>query len=254
MTSRTTADHIDAIEDVLTHALALVRELDEVDADRPTDCPAWTVRDVFAHMVGLEQVLGGAPQPDIELPPLAHVVTDFDAFMERQVHVRRRLPLVAIADELAGLLPRRVAQLRAVVAEGDPVVAGPFGERPLSVSLPIRVFDLWAHEQDLRRAVGRDVRQDCPAAATSLERALLGWSAALPKLEGVDGVLAIQVTRPEPSESTVTVGAGGPAATLVGDLATLTWLFCGRGSPNAEQLVGDPALVAAVAPRLGLTP
>ena len=108
---------IDAVDDVLLTTLSLVRDLSEDDADLPTECPGWTVRDQLAHMVGLEQVLNGAPQSDIELPPLDHVRNEIDEYMERQVHIRRQLPMAAIAGELAGLRKRRLSSLRRPAGE-----------------------------------------------------------------------------------------------------------------------------------------
>ncbi len=246
---------VDAFEDVLRSTLSLVRTIPEHDADLPTDCPGWTVRDQLSHMVGLEQILSGAPPPAVELPPLEHVVSEFDIFVEQAVHVRRGLPLSAIADELAGLLPRRMAQLREQVDQGDPLVSGPFGERPLSASMPIRVLDLWAHEQDIRRAVGLPPRITGAAAEASIARTLSAWAAVIPtKAAGTDGTLVIRVTGAEPSETTVTLGAGGPVATLTGDVGQLTWLGFGRGAPDAAMLDGDPTVIAAVAPHLGFTP
>ncbi|MDH4078051.1 MAG: maleylpyruvate isomerase family mycothiol-dependent enzyme, partial [Acidimicrobiia bacterium] len=192
---------IDAFDDVLAATEALARPLSEADGDRPTDCPGWTVKDQVAHMAGLEQIIGGAPAPEIELPELAHVHGDTGRFMELSVHVRRGLPLVAVVDELAGMRPRRVAELRSLTAGGvDPLVPTPFGERPLSAGLPVRVFDLWAHEQDIRRALGQPPRITGLGAAVSLDRVLAMWPRGLPQaVKGVDGELAIEVTGPEPS-------------------------------------------------------
>ena len=255
MATSSPTDLIDAIEDVLQVTLDLARALDDADGERPTDCPGWTVKDQLSHMVGLEQVQNGAPAPTIELPPFDHVVNDFDIYMEKIVHIRRDLPLAAIADELAGLLPRRVARLRDLAAEGDPDVLGPFGMRPLSATLPIRVFDLWAHEQDIRRALGLPARTSGSAAEVALGRALMAWTATLPKkVTGVNGQLMIEVTGPTRSVTTLTFGSGGPSAQLKGDLGMLTWLGCGRGTADGTVLDGDPAVVAAVASHLGFTP
>ncbi len=254
MTVRTIPELVDAVDDVLLTTLSLARDLTEADADLPTECPGWSVRDQLAHMVGLEQVLGGAPQPDIELPALTHVSNDIDVFMEQQVHVRRQLPLCAIADELAGLRPRRIAELHRLAAEGDPMVKGPFGERLLSASLPIRAFDLWAHEQDIRRAVGLPVRTDCTAAELALERSLLGWSGALAEQLDADVEVVIAIAGSTVSETRITIGAGGPVVTLTGDLAQITRWFCGRARPGPGDVDGDPELIAALSPRWGLTP
>jgi uncharacterized protein (TIGR03083 family) len=246
---------VDVVDDVLVTTLSIVRDLGEDDADLPTDCPGWSVRDQLAHMVGLEQVLNGAPQPTVDLPPLTHVVSDVDVFMERSVHIRRQLPLASIADELAGFRPRRIAELRRLAADGDPSVIGPFGSRPLSTALPIRVFDLWAHEQDIRRAVGLPVRVVGVAADIALERSLQGWSAGLPKqLDGLDAEIFVHVTGPTPSETHITVGAGGSSAAISGDLGEITRLFCGRTTPSSDTVAGDPAVVAALRDRLAMTP
>ena len=245
MDERTNADLVAAVDDVLLQTLSLVRDLGEDDADLPTDCPAWTVRDVLAHMVGLEQVLQGAPQPAAELPPYDHVRNEFDEYMEQHVYIRRLLPLAAIADELAGLRSRRTPTLRSLADRGDPDMPGPFGSaNPMSKSLPIRVFDLWAHEQDIRRAVGLPVRTDCVAAEVSMERALIGWRHAVPKLVGRPATVVVQVTEPHPSETVIVVagadddGDAGASALLAGDIGLLTWVFCGRGAPPDGALDG----------------
>ena len=200
-------------------------------------------------MVGLEQVLGGAPLPDIELPPLDHVSSEIDIFMEKPVHARRSLPLSSVADELAGMRPRRIAELRHLAAtEDDPMTLGPVGERRMSVSLPIRAFDLWAHEQDIRRAVGLPVRIDCAAAEIAYERVVAGWAATLPAaVGGVDATIVVRRTDGTPSETRITLGDGGPDVDITGDLGELTRWFCGRVRPTSEMLGGESSLVEAVA-------
>ena len=254
MSTRTNTELVAAVNDVLMTTWSLARDLTEADAALPTDCPGWTVRDQLAHMVGLEQVLEGAPQPDVELPPLDYVKNDFAAMMERQVHIRRQLPLVAICDELDGLRRRRAETLAELVEQGDPDVEGPFGTRRLSQSLPIRVFDLWAHEQDIRRAVGLPVRDDCVAAEVALERALLGWSKGLGKqLDGVDASVTVDVTGPTPRRERFDLGAGGPTVTISGSLGDITRAFCGRQT-RTISIDGPEALVERITPALGMTP
>lgn len=246
---------VDAIDDVFLMTLSLGRDLTEADADRPTGCPGWTVRDQFAHMVGLEQVLNGAPEPDVELPEYDHVKNQVAEYMERHVEVRRRLPLAAICDELDGLRRRRIATLRALAERGDPEIAGPRGSaNPMSKSLPIRVFDLWIHEQDIRRAVGLPVRDDCEAARVALDQTLWGWSRALgSKLEGTDATVSVAVTRPNERTERFELGAGGPNVTISGSLADLTSAFCGRDGAEAE-IEGDRALADTIGAKLAMTP
>ena len=250
---------VDAFEDVLCNTLQLARGIDDEGATRPTDCPGWTVHDQLSHMVGLEQVLSGSPAPTIELPPLAHVASDFAQFMERQVHVRRGLPLAAVADELAGLLPRRMTQLSEALRQGDPEVPGAFGNRKFSASMPIRVFDLWAHEQDIRRALGLAPRVDCVAAEVSKDRTLTAWSSTLPtKVTGVDANLVIAIAGASLASSEITLGVGGPVTYVSGDVGVMTWLGCGRGrlgDVRAQLTIdGDARVIDAITPVLGFTP
>ncbi len=252
---------IDALEEVGAASIALARALSEAEAARATDCPGWSVQDHLAHMVGLEQVLDGAPVPQVELPPFDHVVNDIDAYMERPVHARRGLPMVNIADEFAGMLPRRLDRLRALASEGDPDMAGPFGApRPMSQGLPIRVFDLWTHEQDMRRAVGRPMRLDGVSGPIVAERVVSLLAGALPaRAPDLDASLTFVVTGPSVAEATAVFGDGhGAAATIAADLGVIARLACGRGDVDdlldAADLDGDAATIDVVKPLLALTP
>ena len=167
---------------------------------------------------------------------------------------RRQLPLAAITDELAGLRVRRRAALQALASEGDPDLDGPLGTQPMSRSLPFRVLDLWMHEQDIRRAVGLPVRDDCPAAHLSLDMVLKGWSRGLPADVGRPATLTIEVTGATPSTTVVEIDGGGSEVTLTGDLALLTWLFAGRGAAPEGAITGDADTAAAIAAQLARTP
>ena len=259
MNDPTIAELVDAFEDVLSSTVLLARGISDTDAKLATDCPGWTIHDQVSHMVGLEQVLSGSPRPAISAPDLPHVHGDVGAFMESIVHVRRELPFGAVVDELAGLLPRRVAQLREAAGAGDPEVMGPMGPRTLSASMPIRVFDLWAHEQDIRRALGSAPRLDCAAAHVAVARTLAAWAAVLPAAAGdLNGRLDVTVTGPSATTRSYSFGAGGSSARLVGDIGAITWLGCGRGTVaqlgESVTFDGDADVLAAVGPALGFTP
>jgi hypothetical protein len=145
-----------------------------------------------------------------------------------------------------------------LAAGGDPEIDGPFGKRPMSSVLAIRVFDTWAHEQDIRRAIDRPVRIHCDAARVSASRTLFAWEHGLPSVDGVDGVLTITLTAPDAGERRITIGAGGPEASITGDVGALTWLGCGRGTLDAANgaiaTSGSEELLATIAPHLAFTP
>ena len=246
---------IDAFDDVLTQTVALCRDIDESNADLPTPCPGWSVRDQVAHMVGLERVLAGDPEPTAEVPPMAHVGSDIARYMESHVHVRRGLPLAAVVDELDGFRPRRRAQLRELAAQGDPDVDGPFGLRPFSVSLPIRVFDLWAHEQDIRVAVGLAPRTTGVAADITIGKIIKAWQDSLPTaITDLDATLAVEVTDDSDSSCEIVLGTGGAVATLRADRAEVARLGCGRGPADIGCIDGAEPVAEAVMAHLATTP
>jgi uncharacterized protein (TIGR03083 family) len=124
--------------------------------DLPTDCPGWTVRDQVAHLIGVERMVMGDPAP----PPLdtvpEHVRNDFAALNEPWIEARRGVPGPEVLAEFLAVADRRGAELRALAPERFEVIGwSPVGEVPYRDFLVTRVLDSWAHEQDIRRAIGR---------------------------------------------------------------------------------------------------
>ena len=256
-------EFVDAVEDVLDRVIEIGRSTAESQADLPSDCPGWSVRDLFAHIVGLGQLLEGAPVPQVDLPDLDHVESDLDRHMEGPVHIRRHLPLVAIVDELAGFKPRRLAHLRDLAnSDGDPEVIPPFGDpRALSAVLPVHLVDIWSHEQDIRRALGIDIQTDTPAGLFCLSRTLEVWAALLPrKVEGLGAELVVTVAGREPEARSITIelGEGGQPLGLSGSAASLTRAGFGRGPLEARladlTLDGPENSFDAIVPHLVFTP
>ncbi len=243
---------VDAVEEILVNTSLLLAEVDtNQDGTRPTDCPGWTVQDQVSHMVGLEQLLSGAAHPPIELPPLDHVVSELDAYMERPVQARRTLPFIAVIDELSGMVPRRVSQYRELIDQGDPETASPLGAtRPLSRALPLRVFDLWVHEQDIRRALGVAPRLTGMSSALVQNRILEAWQDRFRSRVAADGHLRLSVGGAMPARVEMTFGDGGPIGVLDLDLDTLARLACGRGGRDevlrSATVAGSRALIDAV--------
>ena len=143
-----------AVED----AVALLRSLRDEDWSRPTDCPGWDVRAVAAHLAHLESELAGNPQDQVEVPVLAHVTSSLGAYTERGPIARRDWSPAAVVDELEASAAVRLAALRAdPPTDGSaraPVTPGDIGWT-WETLLTNRPLDVWMHEQDIRRAVGR---------------------------------------------------------------------------------------------------
>ncbi len=255
--------HIKLYQSVLGQILEDVRDLNDEDGKQPTGCAGWSVKDHISHVVGLEQSLGGAPEPDIEVPDYDHVSGDFARYMELHVEARRALPIVAIVDELTTMIPRRVKQVEAAVAEGDIEVAGPMGTTSkLSSSIPIRVLDLYAHQLDISRALGKPSKVDGPVADFVMDRCFGAWSAILPRKANVEGSLTLGTSNPHAHQQVIKVGDGpevdSAQASIVGSRDTMLKLAMGRGDLDevlAEADVsGDSGLLAAVTPYFAFTP
>lgn len=235
----------------------------------PTELPGWSVKDNVSHVVGVERLLLGEPQPTHPLPEsLPHVRKAFGRFMEVHVDLRRGLPGRAVLAELRDVAGRRLAALRALppsaVDEEFPGITG----KPAKLShlLGIRVFDCWTHEQDVRRALGRPGGLSSDAAAISLRRLLLaltGLPADVPALAGK--VVGVETTGALPYAGTLrygdrpsfTDGAADHAdVRLVADFETFMRLGTGRVT-YASGLVafdGDAALGEELARNLAVTP
>src|SRR4051794_39247837 len=115
----------------------------------PTRCPGWDVHDQFAHVASLERMLAGGAVPP-EAPAATHIRNPVGAHMERGVHALRGLPRDELVAELKAAIAARRAALQANPPKVGDDVQGVMGNPvPAVNALPIRVFDLWVHEQDV---------------------------------------------------------------------------------------------------------
>ncbi|MEU8344050.1 maleylpyruvate isomerase family mycothiol-dependent enzyme [Spirillospora sp. NPDC048832] len=255
-----------AYEQTIRSSLALAATLGDDDWDRPTDCPGWTVKDQFSHMVGVELSLLGEPAPEIEVPEFEHVHGDFARVLEAQVHVRRPVPGPAVAEELADALDRRLAELPS--KDPDRIVMCPDGrEGPYSRFMEFRAMDCWTHEQDVRRATGRPGNLDAPAARCfwNLLSAALPFLLARRAKAAPGESVALAISGPPDFQVAVEVGADGrgawaspdsPTAELAMDWESYVRLTAGRCAPGDASVTvsGDRDLAARVLAVMAVTP
>jgi uncharacterized protein (TIGR03083 family) len=246
----------------------LLDATDDLDASgwaTRTGCPGWDVKDQLAHCVGLERRMLGDPPMEVEVPTLDHVDDDFSRLMEQDVQARRSVAGEDLRDEARETFSRRLAVLSAL----DPgVLAEPLaGPGPMSgkgsTMLRIRVFDLCAHEQDIRRALGREREPDGACGELVAAQVMRGLARMLPeRLEG-PGTVEIEMVGEYAATSSVDLGPGAtPDATvrltrLRGTLGQLLALSCGRSdAPGAEQLYadGDRGLAEEAVRHAAMTP
>lgn len=137
--------------------ILLAAELPPESWAEPTDCPAWSVKDVYAHVIGTEATLLGRPNPDIEVPEaLEHVRNDMARMNESWVLSYRDRSVTDVVSDLAEVVTER----RAALAQQDQETFDepswtPAGEDTYGRFMRIRVFDMWFHEQDIREATKR---------------------------------------------------------------------------------------------------
>jgi uncharacterized protein (TIGR03083 family) len=270
----TVPELLDVWQSALETVVALGAAATDEQWQLPTPCPGWSVGDVVAHLVDIEQMMAGSPRPEHEpdWSSLPHVQADFGRFTEVGVDVRRAHAREDVLAELQEAIERRRSQLDAV-PEGAEVI-GPFGN-PTTMDrlLRIRIFDTWAHQQDIRAALGQDDGWDTPAAAVSQEQIVRAlpyvWARTVGAPEGT--TVRIEMTGPVlPRDVAVTAVADGkgvdvapgPDATvwLTASWPDLMRLACGRVDPDEQGLRsriverGDETLAAALLPALSITP
>jgi uncharacterized protein (TIGR03083 family) len=252
-----------------TDFVAFVREIPREQWDLPTDLEGWSVRDNVAHTAHLEAVLAGRPEETIEVPEAPHLTGLMNYYTEQGVLARRGRDMEALAAEIEESVAQRYAALEATPpTDGDAAPPKTPGDVRWSTRtlLSNRPLDVWMHEQDIRRAVGRPGGYDSPAAAHVI--AVLGR--ALPMVVGKrvapPAGTSVRLEVPEAGACwTVAVGEDGratpteveePTVTVTLDPEDFVVLAGGRRGveATAPRIVGDEALGRRVLGALAVTP
>jgi uncharacterized protein (TIGR03083 family) len=179
-------------------------------------------------------------------------------------------PGAEVLDAFARIGDVRLAQLRAMSdADLDRPSWTPAGPGTYRRYMEIRVFDHWAHEQDVRTPLDRPGHLSGLGADKSLDEAhialgyLVGKRAAFPDGSSV----TVHVTGPTARDlhavvagrAAVVAELADPAAELSVDFATFMLLCCGRIDPEGPladgrvQLSGDLELAERLARNLSFT-
>ncbi|HYN75566.1 MAG TPA: maleylpyruvate isomerase family mycothiol-dependent enzyme [Candidatus Limnocylindria bacterium] len=253
---------------------SLAHDLSESERDLPTDCPGWSVRDHVAHVAGLEAVLMGRPRPDHDpdWSTLPHVRNDAGRFMEVDVDLRRSWSWADVLTELDEVVALRLPQVAALPDDPEASMIGPLGQpRPLLPTLPIRAFDVWQHEQDVRHALGLPGVLDGPGAQLAVRQIRSALPYVLGKqVGGPPGTtLRWTITGEQAQEVVLQIDAtgrsaevapdaltGDPTAAITCDTETFTLLGAGRRDPAVltVEVDGDVALAGRILAAVAITP
>ncbi len=259
---------VDNLESVWTSLADLGATLSEREWMTETECPGWTVQDNLAHIIGIEAITLGRPNPDHVPAGGSHVKNDVGAGNEVWVDWYRSRSGAEVLDDFCAITRERISGLRVAGHDFGSETWTPVGPGTVRDLLPFRVFDSWVHEQDMRRALGRPGDAESAAAALSLDRI----EAVMPMVVGKkvsppDGtVVAFTVDGPVGRAFAIEVAGrraafldsvpAAPSAHLAMDTDTFVRLASGRGDSESilaagiVTLTGDPKLGRAVAEQM----
>ncbi|MEI5674357.1 MULTISPECIES: maleylpyruvate isomerase family mycothiol-dependent enzyme [unclassified Nocardioides] len=261
------ATYVEVWKQAVDDLVALLEDLSEEDWSRPTDLPGWDVRAVASHTAHLESRLAGAPEETADVGEPPHVTGLMGLYTEIGVVNRRDRSGAEIVAEIRTAAEARYAALRADPPT-DPLGLPPviFGGVPWTweTLLRNRPLDVWMHEQDVRRAVGRPGGLDSAAARHTADYLAEGLGYVLVKKVGAapETVVVLEIEGHEPVAWTVTrTGRGEPLpvvrhgadATLRMDRESFICLAGGRRAAPVE-IEGDTELGQRVVDALATTP
>jgi uncharacterized protein (TIGR03083 family) len=253
---------VDQMVEVWASLIAACTQVDTAEWELGTDCPGWSVKDQVAHVIGIERMILGDPSPEplTEIPP--YVVNELGRINESWVRSRRTVPGGEVLAELVEVIDRRIDVLASMGREDfDRVGWSPLGEAPYRRFMETRIVDTWAHEQDIRTALGRPGGRNGAGESVALEGCALtmpyvvGKRVAPPERTSV----LFAVTGPLGRETLVAMSDGRasiiplpaarePSVTLT--MAQEVFWRLSYGRVDASQVVasggvqvdGDPAL------------
>ena len=156
----------------------LLDGVDRAQWSTPTDLPGWDIHAIAAHIAHLENRMATGAEAAAVVGSPDHVRSPFGLFMEAGVVARRDATPDELLDEIRTSTTLRHDRLLAdppVDGSVRPEILPPGVDWDLTTLLGNRPIDVWMHEQDVRRAVGRPGNLNtAPAdhAITSLARSL----------------------------------------------------------------------------------
>jgi len=262
-----TARAIEAYAASLRDFRTLAGAVPDAEWSRPTDLPGWTVQDVMSHVAGVESDLLGRPAmghtPDFGALP--YVQDPFAQYVEVAVDARRSWSPARVRADLVDVIDERVLLLDAGEVEANSPAVAFFGS--MERLLVMRPFDVWVHEQDVRRATGRPGNltgagaQVTAAAIRSMLPYVVGkrvkpgpgtcvrWTVtgelAFVETVLIDGDGRAALAPDYPGEPTVTLSASWEAFALIAS---------GRAAAAQPTVTGDAKLGSQVLDQMTVTP
>jgi uncharacterized protein (TIGR03083 family) len=249
--------------------VGLLEDVPEEEWATPTDLAGWDVRACAAHTAHLESVLAGNPEETADVGQPPHVTGLMGLYTEIGVVNRRDASADEIINEIREVTTRRhTALLADPPTDGDakpPVIFGgvPWSWRTLLRNRPL---DVWMHEQDVRRAVGRPGNMGSATARHTAEYLAESLGYVLAKKVGAPTGTSVVLDMAGSEPFGFEVGANGrgqrvpapaaPTVTLHLDRESFVRLAGGRCAPEPGGVTvdGDQELGRQLLASLATTP
>lgn len=173
MAERTTVELIDLLRQTWASVTDVCSSLTSEEWRAPTACPGWDVRAQVAHLVGTESMLAGRPTPVFDGPYGDHVHNEIARSNEAWIASFAEASDADLLAAFSAMSAERIAALSSLGQEDwEALGPTPIGEAPYRRFMEIRVFDSWAHEQDIRSATNRPGHQSGPAVERCVDEAI----------------------------------------------------------------------------------
>ena len=264
------AGYVDVWWRAVNDFLAVLEEIPEEQWSTPTDLAGWDVRAVASHTAHLESVLAGAPEETAEVGEPPHITGLMGLYTEIGVANRRESSPDEIINEIrSATTSRHTALLADPPTDGSAKPEVIFGGVPWDweTLLRNRPLDVWMHEQDVRRAVGRPGNLDSAAAQHTADYLVEAFGYVLAKkakaAPGTTAVLAVEGSAPV-AFTVNDAGRGEPLpeipvradVSLRMDRETFIVLAGGRRTAEPGQVAvdGDQELGARILAGMATTP
>lgn len=258
--------YVKAWHDSAEAVTTLLASLDESDWGKPTDCPGWTVKDIAAHLAHLEHELATGET----LPADPSMTVMISAYTQAGVDLRAEHTPEELQAEFAESVTARAADLTSLPE--DPHETAPRTPGGIGWSwdtlLRNRSIDMWVHEQDIRRAIGKPGSMDAAGAQVTATTFRMAMPYVIgKKVKPQRGTtIAWHVSGEIPFDTLVAVGDDGraqaidsidgePTASL--SMTTEEFTVLGAGRRAADQLgvkvEGDSELAGTVLAAMPVT-
>jgi uncharacterized protein (TIGR03083 family) len=238
-TAKATAPRVSALDRSVAMRLAAdeydrmvgqLRRLAATDWGRPTDCPAWDVRQLVGHTVGMTEMAASFPEQLRQMKAAGKAGGVFiDALTALQVEKHK--------SDTPDVLVERLAKVGPKAAKGRRRTPGFIRRRPMpelqnvggvdeawTVGYLVDVIltrDTWMHRVDIARAAGQEVELTAAHDGVMVADVVAEWA-------GRHGQ-PCRLTLTGPAGGTWTFGSGG--APLTEDAIEFCRGLSGRGGP-----------------------